>query len=73
MVIDLILDRKDGKEYNPEEFYKGVRDYGQIGWDITEAMDEGEEKDVKRTLKNYIIDNEYNDKIAEYIDTVDWL
>lgn len=73
MIVDLILDRKDGEEYTPEQFYRDVFDYGEIGWNITRAMDEGTEQDVKKALCQYIMDNNYSCDIATYIDSVDWL
>ena len=38
MIIDLILDRKDGYRYNAHEFYGEVMEYGEIGFEITRAM-----------------------------------
>lgn len=73
MIIDLILDRKDGEEYTAEQFYRDVFDYGEIGWDITRAMDEGEEEDVKKALKKYIVEQGYNIEICKYIDSEEWL
>jgi len=32
MIIDLILDRKDNKEYNPRKFYNDIMNYGEIGF-----------------------------------------
>lgn len=34
MIIDLILDRKDGYRYNAHEFYGEVMEYGEVGFDI---------------------------------------
>jgi hypothetical protein len=73
MVIDLILDRKDGKPYKASEFYRDVAVYGEIGHDITLAMDELEEEDVKKALCAYVEDNEYNPTIKDYINSVMWL
>ena len=78
MIIDLILDRKDNEEegvfnYNPREFYHDVLGYGEIGHDITFAMDIGTEECVKRTLREYIINNGYNPDICDYINSVNWL
>mgnify|MGYP003196611153 FL=1 len=45
MIIDLILDRKDGKEYVPGDFYTGVMGYldvfPEIVIPIAEAMENG--------------------------------
>jgi hypothetical protein len=71
MVIDLILDRKDGKPYNAKEFYNQVtlyRDYV-----IAEALDNGENKDVQKALCDYIEHNGYNPKIKDYIKSINWI
>jgi hypothetical protein len=78
MIVDLILDRKDDERdgidsYNAREFYFGVMGYGEIGDDITRCMDEGEEWDVKMALMRYILRNGYNEKICDYICSVNWL
>ena len=73
MIVDAILDRKDGVRYNPKHFYDYVSEWEELGWDICRAMDEGEEEDVKRELKAYIDRNNYNPAIKDYIDSVDWL
>ena len=77
MIIDLILDRKDGVEYDARSFYNDVLYYESydMGSDggISRAMDEGEEKDVKRELCVYIDRNRYNPAIKDYINSVSWL
>lgn len=73
MIIDLILDRKDGYRYNAHEFYGEVMEYGEVGFEITCAMDEGTEEDVKNALCQYIDENEYNPEIKKYINSVNWL
>ena len=79
MIIDLILDRKDDAEYdgidtyNAHDFYIDCLGYGTIADGITNAMDYGSETDVKRELCKYIIKNEYNEKICDYINSVNWL
>lgn len=73
MIIDLILDRKDGYRYNAHEFYGEVMEYGEVGFEITRAMDEGTEEDVKNALCQYIDENEYNPEIKKYINYVNWL
>nr|WP_314662073.1 hypothetical protein [uncultured Prevotella sp.] len=77
MIIDLILDRKDGVEYNAKRFYEDCKNYesynlGTNG-SISDAMDYGEESDVKRELCFYIDDNGYNPEIKDYINSVNWL
>jgi hypothetical protein len=83
MIIDLILDRKDNKvldrkaqayaEYSPKRFYEDVTSYGEIGFTIAEAMDNGTEIQVKEALASYIRDNEYNWQLIKYIHSVNWL
>lgn len=77
MIIDLILDRKDGDVYSPREFYEEVQEYGDvfygIAWNIARAMDGGTEEDVKRELCRYVIEHGYNPQICEYINSVNWL
>lgn len=78
MIIDLILDRKGWEEdgyasYNAHDFYYDVMRYGEIGEDITMAMDYGEEADVRRELCNYVVRNGYNPAICNYINSRDWL
>ena len=55
MIIDLILDRKDGCSYQPDRFYRDVMEYSSIfnglGADICEAMDYGTEDDVRRGVR----------------------
>ena len=83
MIIDLILDRKDNAEfngidtYNAHDFYIECMEYNGIfkgiaDW-ITSAMDYGTEEDIKKELCNYIINNGYNEKICDYINSVSWL
>lgn len=79
MIIDRILDRKDNEQYdgydsyNAKQFYLDVLEYGRIGDQITEAMDYGDEKDVKSALCRYIIDNDYNPEICTFICSKNWL
>lgn len=73
MVIDLILDRKDGKKYCAREFYFDCLQAGEVADEITRAMDYGTESDVKKALCNYIDEQEYNEKIKDYIKSKQWL
>ena len=73
MIIDLILDRKEGTPYNPKQFYNWVVGYGKIGDEISRAMDNGTEQDIKRELSRYIIEQEYRPSICDYINSVAWL
>ena len=73
MIIDLILDRKDGGKYTAKTFYNDVVQYGEIGYSITSAMDYGTDKDVKIALCNYVVENEYNTEICNWINSVHWI
>jgi hypothetical protein len=73
MVIDLILDRQDGFKYTPEDFYRDAMMYGDVAHEITRAMDEGTEEDIKKALCKYVKDNKYNSKICAFINSVNWL
>lgn len=73
MIIDLILDRKDGEKYNPNKFYGDCLNYGNIGDNITRSMDSGTETDVKEALCRYVIENDYNLNICKYINRKKWL
>lgn len=76
MLVDAILDRRsaireDGVDtYNPRKLYNYVN-----GWynEVARAMDEGTEEDVKKVLCKYIIDNDYNPDICNFIKSVNWL
>lgn len=73
MIIDLILDRKDGERYDARDFYFNVLEYGEPGHGITAAMDGGTENDVKKALCAYILDYGYNWDLCYYIHAVNWL
>lgn len=77
MVIDLILDRRDGVEYDPRDFYYEVSKYGdvfpEIVFPITAALDGGGEADVRRELCSYVDEMGYDPGIKDYINSVEWL
>ena len=74
MIIDLILDRKGGSSYKAKEFYDDVMAYEEgTDYKISRALDGGTEKDVRKALCDYIINNDYNPKICNYINKVTWL
>lgn len=77
MIIDLILDRKDGVTYSPRRLYDEIMDYcpiwPEIAHPIARAMECGTEEDVKRELCRYIDEQEYNPAIKDYINEVNWL
>jgi len=71
MIIDKILDRKGGGEYNARHFYNDMVTYGNDK--IALALDCGDNKDVQKQLNLYIIENDYNSNIIEYINSVEWI
>lgn len=71
MIIDEILDRKDGAQYNPRDFYAYCME--DQADDITRAMDSGDNLEVIRALSRYIIVNEYNPAIIAYVVANDWI
>ena len=71
MVIDYILDRKDGYGYDVKEFYDACMAYEEF--DIARALDGGTEKDVKKALCDYVIYNDYPKSICKYINSENWL
>lgn len=78
MIIDAILDRKNGYPYDAREFYDYVRSFegrqfGTNGHAISYSMDYGENYDIQDSLCEYIDMNNYNPEIKEYINSVDWL
>lgn len=78
MIIDLILDRKDGYAYDPKEFYDEVTEYASdfdanYMRDIARALDSGTNKDIQKALCKYIDIESYNPKIKDYINSVNWL
>lgn len=76
MIIDLILDRKDGVEYDERDFYHDVRRYEEtfnFEPSISLAFDYGFNEDIKEALCKYIDENEYNEDVKDYINSVNWL
>lgn len=82
MIIDEILDRKDWEEegydvYNAHDFYTNCMisstHFNGIGDEITYAMDYLENKDVQEAICHYIINNEYNPQICDYVRSKNWI
>lgn len=76
MIIDLILDRRDGMPYDPREFYREILDYSEVfefAYPIALAIEKGPEQVVKFELCRYIIDSGLNPEICDYINSVAWL
>lgn len=76
MIVDLILDRKDGVPYNAKETYHYITECESLfnkDYPISRAFDMGTNEDVQKALSKYITDEGYNSKIIEYIKSVDWV
>lgn len=82
MIIDAILDRKDAEQYgdfnyDPRKFYHYINQWAADGMKdairIAHAMDELEERDVRDALCLYIIHQEYNLQIIDYVNSRVWL
>ena len=81
MIIDSILDRKDGEPfgdvYDERQFYFDVMQYNDLTPDasseITAAMDYGTDADVRASLCRYIDQNGYNPEIKNYINSRRWI
>lgn len=82
MIIDEILNRKDWEEegydvYDAHDFYTNCMIsstyFNGIGDKITYAMDYLENKDVQDAICKYIINNEYNPNICDYVRSKNWL
>lgn len=76
MIIDLILDRKCGSPYSPKDFTRRVAEYGEnwpaMAAPILDAFQYGTEGTIKAALCQYIIKQEYNPEICNYICSVSW-
>ena len=75
MIIDIILDAKDG-DYNPREFYNYVSEseaFFDSDWSISRALDSGTNQDVQNALCKYIDVNQYNSEIKTFINLFTWI
>lgn len=74
MIIDKILDRKDGVGYSARDLYDYCTGLNILNSeDIARALDSGENYDIQRELCKYIHLGGYNPEICNYINSVDWL
>lgn len=81
MIIDYILDRYENSKYelpySVQEFRDSIAQYYDVGISdgdkIVDAIDKGNEQEVRATLITYLIDNKYNPRIMDYVLSVDWL
>ena len=77
MLVDLILDRRDGISYSPSVFEEEVKEYCETFPScipVYDALISGSEDDVKDELCRYIDDEWYGNRlIKDYINSVNWL
>ena len=77
MVIDLILDRKDGCAFDQNEFMEDITSYAEI-WDfckpMVEAINKKDNKALQKLLCDYI-DCQWNDvqEWKDYVMSVSWV
>ena len=81
MIIDLILDRKEGEEageeYDAREFYSDISEWVGLdptfAGDISAAMDYGTNEDVRAALCRYIDAGRYNPALKDWINSREWV
>lgn len=77
MLIDNILDRKDGCSYTPEDLKDEVFESvfaNDVYKGVQKAVKSGDEAKVKKELVKYTKNNDYySPKLEEYINSVTWL
>lgn len=76
MIIDLILDRRDGVPYDPALFAFSVYDYREAfpeaAGPILAALESKTEQIVKHALCGYVLENGYDPALCDYINGVTW-
>lgn len=77
MLIDVILDRKDGAKYDPLDFAFAVNDYAgvfpELMQPVLKALESKDERRVKHALCGYVLEGGYNSEICDYVNSVNWL
>lgn len=75
MIIDYILSRYEKGTYNSQSFHNYLENRCVVGNpdEVLSAIDSKNEAEVKASLCRYLIDNEYNPRIIDYVLSVDWL
>ena len=89
MLIDSIIDRKDGAniyhkiqkegkvlvspKYSSKNLYDYLIGFGDLYGDIVDLLDSGENEDIQKALCLYIIEGGYNTDLCEYIKSVKWV
>ena len=71
MIIDEILDRRDGCKYDPEYLVDTAKINGFNN--VVKAFESKDENAVKSSLKEYVHENGYSDNVCEYIDSQQWI
>lgn len=71
MIIDEILNAKDGEWFDLKNMYDQAMFFGFF--DLASAIDGGENKDIQRNLCKYIDSEEYNTELKYFINNFDWL
>lgn len=75
MLIDLILDRKDGQAYDVNVFADRAGKYAHdlADYRVINALGMGTEEDVKKALCDYVVGYGYRDKICDFVNSVNWI
>lgn len=75
MISDYILSRYEKGIYDLQSFHNYLKNCCVIGNpdEILAAIDSKDEAEVKASLCRYLIDNEYNPRIIDYVLSVNWL
>ena len=77
MIIDEILDRKDGRVYDPAEFAAYVHEtldiFPGVAEPIEKALASDCEQAVKHALCGYVLTQGYNPEICDFINSCAWL
>lgn len=74
MIIDTILDRRDGCAYGHDDMTYMHEDAEMFGFsDLACALDSGSDDDIRRELCRYIDDGGYLQDLKKYVNSVDWI
>ena len=81
MIIDIILERKEGEEageeYDARAFYDDISEWVGLSpvfaVDISSAMDCGTNEDIQAALCRYIDAGRYNPELKDWINSREWV
>ena len=78
MIIDEIMDIKDGQKYDAYDFYTYVNDLylaerDETALELARALDGGTNADIQNILCNYVIKNGYKHSLCYFIQNFNWL